>query len=36
VALASEVSMQKDVRPMKDTLETILVHLRSFAAPADR
>jgi len=29
-------TLQKDVRPMKDTLEAILVHLRSFAAPADR
>ena len=29
-------TLHKDVRPMKDTLEAILVHLRSFAAPADR
>ncbi len=26
-------TLHKDVRPMKDTLEAILVHLRSFAAP---
>ena len=29
-------TLHKDMRPMKDTLEAILVHLRSFAAPADR
>lgn len=29
-------TLHKDARPMKDTLEAILVHLRSFAAPADR
>ena len=29
-------TLHKDVRPMKDTLKAILVHLRSFAAPADR
>ena len=29
-------TLHKDVRPMKDTLEAILVHLRSFAVPADR